>query len=42
MVSLDFIEAMPQSHNCDVILVVIDRFFKYVHFLPLSYPFTAL
>jgi hypothetical protein len=42
MVSLDFSEALPRSHNCDVILVIIDRFTKYGHFLPMSHPFTAL
>jgi transposase InsO family protein len=42
MVSLDFIEALPRVHNCDVILVVIDRFSKFGHFIPLSHPFTAL
>jgi hypothetical protein len=42
MVSLDFIEAMPRSHNCDVILVIIDQFSKYGHFIPMSHPFTAL
>jgi hypothetical protein len=42
MVSLDFIVGMPRPHNCDVILVVIDRFSKFGHFIPLSHPFTAL
>jgi len=42
IVSLDFIEGLPKSHNKSVILVVIDKFSKYAHFLPLSHPFTAL
>jgi hypothetical protein len=42
MISLDFVEGLPKSHNCDVILVIIDRFTKYGHFLPMSHPFIAL
>jgi len=42
IVSLDFIEGLPKSQNKSFILVVVDKFSKYAHFLPLSHPFTAL
>jgi transposase InsO family protein len=42
VVSIDFIEGLPKSKGCDCILVVVDKFFKYAHFIPLDHPFTAL
>lgn len=42
MVTLDFIEGLPRSAGYNCILVVVDKFSKYAHFLPLSHPFTAL
>jgi hypothetical protein len=41
MVTLDFVEGMPRSGNANCILVVVDKFTKYNHFLPLLHPFTA-
>jgi hypothetical protein len=41
-VSLDFIEGLPKSKSFDSILMVIDKFSKYGHFIPLSHPYTTL
>lgn len=42
LVSLDFIEGLPKSATFNCILVVVDKFSKYSHFVPLAHPFTAL
>lgn len=41
MISLDFVEGLPKSRNANCILVVVDSFTKYAHFLPLLHPFTT-
>jgi hypothetical protein len=40
-ISMDFIEVLPQSANANCILVVIDKFTRYAHFVPLSHPYIA-
>jgi transposase InsO family protein len=42
VVSLDFVEGLPKSETMNAILVVVDKFSKFSHFIPLSHPFTAL
>ena len=39
--SLDFIEGLPKSMGYEVILVVMDRLTKYVHFVLVSHPYNA-
>ena len=39
-VSMDFIDGLPKSQMMDVIMVVVDRLTKYVHFIALSYPYS--
>lgn len=42
IVCLDFIEGLPQFDRFNAILVVIDKFTKYAHFIPVHHPFTTL
>jgi transposase InsO family protein len=42
VISLDFIEGLPQSHGYNCILVVVDLFSKYNHFITMKHPFSAL
>jgi hypothetical protein len=40
-ISMDFIERLPKFDGNEVILVVVDRFNKYTHFMALMHPYTA-
>jgi hypothetical protein len=40
-ISMDFIESLPKSANASCILVIIDKFTKFGHFIPLSHPYTT-
>ena len=40
-ISMDFIKGLPKSNKQNVILVIVDRLMKYVHFMALTHPYTT-
>lgn len=40
-ISEDFVEELPISQGYSVIMVVVDRFTKHIHFIFLSHPYTG-
>jgi hypothetical protein len=40
-ISMDFIEGLPCSSTTNYILVIVDKFTKFTHFIPLAHPYTA-
>jgi hypothetical protein len=40
-IAIDFIKGLPKVAGKSVMLMVVDRFSKYAHFIPLGHPYTA-
>jgi hypothetical protein len=40
IISMDFIEGLSVSSSYNCILVIVDKFTKFAHFLPLKHPYT--
>ena len=41
VVSMDFVVGLLRSQRLDVVMVVVDRLTKYVHFIGLSHPYSV-
>uniref|UniRef100_A0A8R7UR97 Integrase catalytic domain-containing protein n=1 Tax=Triticum urartu TaxID=4572 RepID=A0A8R7UR97_TRIUA len=41
MISMDFVDGLPQSSKFNCLLVIVDRRTKFAYFLPLAHPYTA-
>jgi hypothetical protein len=42
VVTMDFINGLPVSSGYDCIMVIVENFSRYSHFIPLKHPFTPL
>lgn len=40
--TMDFVEKLPLSQSKDTVMVVVNRYSKFVHFISLKHPFTAI
>jgi hypothetical protein len=40
-IAMDFVEALPRVRGKSVILMVVDNFSKYCHFIPLAHPYST-
>jgi hypothetical protein len=38
---MDFVKGLPKSTTASYILMVVDKFTQYAHFLPLPHPYTT-
>lgn len=41
VVTMDFIDGLPTSGSANCIMVIVDKFSKFAHFVPLHHPYTA-
>lgn len=41
IISMDFIEGLPTSGHANCIMVIVDKFSKFAHFIALHHPYTA-